>query len=483
MVAIGLSDVTFNSLQFAGFFIVAFIAYWALRRPSPQNIFLVVASYAFYAWFDWRFMFLLAGTTIVDFFAVQRIFVAGDNERRRRAWMIASVAVNLGVLGFFKYCGFFVQSGVSLANKLGLHLTDPLIRFTLPVGISFYVFHEISYAIDVYRRRCEPEYNLATYAVYIAFFPQLVAGPITRAAHMLPQFRRQREFPDRESIYSAFVLIVSGLFKKVVLADGVVRIVNKVFEKPDHRGALPLMIAAVAFSIQIYGDFAGYTDIARGVARLLGIDLARNFEQPYLSRNITQFWRTWHISLSSWLSDYLYVPLGGNRGSNLLTYRNLLVTMLLGGLWHGASWHFVVWGGLNGLALIAHRMRGGTAARGPAPRVGTSDIPAIFGNFVLVTIFWVFFRAKSLGDALHFFSAMRAGILGSRPGAWWPSLILVTMFSTILFTMDIIDRNRRVWRPLTTWPAWRQGALAGAAIVAIVIFSGGAPTPFIYFQF
>ncbi len=488
--AVGVPVVTFNSVQFACFFALVFPLYWALgRHRTPQNLLLLVVSYAFYAFWDWRFLFLLAGTTVIDFFAVQQIHNAGDNERRRRGWMIFSVAVNLTVLGFFKYFEFFIRTAISALGRVHITISDPLLRFTLPIGISFYVFHEISYAVDVYRRRCEPERNLITYGIYIAFFPQLVAGPITRAAHMLPQFRKARTLPTKEEAYSACVLILTGLFKKVVLADGMVPFVNDVFGRPQGRGALPLLVAAVGFSIQIYGDFAGYTDIARGIARLLGIELRRNFEQPYLSRNITEFWRTWHISLSSWLSDYLYIPLGGNRGSKWETYRNLMITMLLGGLWHGASWHFVVWGGLNGTALALHRARGGSAAprHESAGRTSAlparSDIPKIFANFTLITIFWVFFRAASLSDALHFFSNLKGGVLGPRPGAWWPNLVLMTVFLVLLFAMDIVDRQRRIWKPLLLWPAWFQGAAAGVAIVAIIIFSGGAPTPFIYFQF
>lgn len=475
---------TFNSFQFVGFFAAVFPIYWLLGTRARQNLFLLVASYVFYAWWDWRFLFLLAGTTIVDFAAVKQIHAAGDDERRRRGWMIFSVAINLTVLSFFKYFGFFVDSLSAALRHLGVDVSDPVIRFTLPVGISFYVFHEISYAVDVYRRRCEPETNLVTYGVFIAFFPQLVAGPITRASHMLPQFREDRHWPTAERAYSAGVLILTGLFKKVVIGDSLVPYVNEVFNKPSGHGPLPLMIAAVGFSIHIYGDFAGYTDIARGVARLLGIELARNFEQPYLSRNITQFWRTWHISLSSWLHDYLYVPLGGNRGGKWATYRNLMVTMLLGGLWHGASWHFVVWGGLNGFALAAHRATGGVEPRGRPDGPRWRDAPAILANFTLVTVFWVFFASKSLQDVWHFFGNFTAGgLLGPRPGAWWPNLVLVVGFGTLMFVMDVIDRHRIAWQPLTRTPAWIQGALCGAAIIGLIVCSGAAPTPFVYFQF
>ncbi len=474
---------TFNSLQFAVFFAVVWTAYWALPRRRLQNVLLLAASYAFYAWWDWRFMFLLAGSTVVDYFAVRRMEAVGDDEHRRRRWMVFSVAVNLTVLAFFKYFNFFSDSALSGLRRLGLDVSDPVLRFALPIGISFYVFHEISYAVDVYRRRTHAERDFVVYAVFVAFFPQLVAGPITRAAHMLPQFRRERHFPDSERLYSGAVLIMSGLFKKVVLADGVAPYVNTAFAHPQGRGAIPLAFAAVGFSIQIYGDFAGYTDIARGVARLFGIELARNFEQPYLSRNITEFWRTWHISLSSWLHDYLYVPLGGNRRTPLVTYRNLMITMLLGGLWHGASWHFVVWGGLNGLALAIHRARSGRTARGRPESPTADDVPSIVGTFALVTMFWVFFRSASLSDAWTFFSAMGHSIIGRQAGAWKPAAITIMLFAAATVAIDAVDRRRLALRPLHEWPGWLQGALAGATVVALIVWSGAAPQPFIYFRF
>jgi alginate O-acetyltransferase complex protein AlgI len=473
---------TFNSVAFFVFFALVFPTYWLLRGHTRKNLLLLVASYVFYGWWDPRFLLLLAGTTLVDFFAVQQIEAATD-EGRRRNWMIFSVVVNLTVLGFFKYSGFFVSSASSLLRHIGLNGSDSTLKFLLPVGISFYVFHEISYAVDVYRRRIGAEYNLVTYAVYIAFFPQLVAGPITRAAHMLPQFRRDRVFPSSENLYSGGVLILSGLFKKVVLADSMAPITNSAFSNPQGKGFLPLALGVLAFSIQIYGDFAGYTDIARGVARILGIDIPRNFEQPYLSRNITEFWRTWHISLSSFLHDYLYVPLGGNRDGEAKTYRNLILTMLLGGLWHGAAWNFVVWGGLHGVALAAHRKLRGSAPR-ERPRVPTSnDVGTILSTFVLVSFFWIFFRAGSLADAWSYLAAMSHGLIGPKAGSWKANLVLVAMMATIMLVIDLVDRRRLQANALRLAPMWLQGSLAGAAVVAIVIWSGQAPTPFIYFRF
>lgn len=474
---------TFNSFPFVLFFAAVFPLYWLLRRRRPQNLLLLVVSYAFYAWWDWRFLFLLAGSTVVDFLAVLRVEAAGDNEALRRRWMIFSVVINLTVLAFFKYFNFFTDSAADLLQRIGFGVSDPVLRIALPVGISFYVFHEISYAIDVYRRRTHAEHDFIVYAVFVAFFPQLVAGPITRAAHMLPQFRKDRRFPGTDQVYSGLVLILSGLFKKVVLADGVAPVANQMFDDPTKHGFVGLVIGAVAFSIQIYGDFAGYTDMARGVARLFGIDLARNFEQPYLSRNITEFWRTWHISLSSWLHDYLYVPLGGNRNGRWATYRNLFITMLLGGLWHGASWHFVVWGGLNGIALAGHRAMGGTAPRGRPSGPTWRDAPAVLGNFVLVTTLWVFFRADSISIAGDYFRSLTSGFTGADDSAWKANLLLVGAALLVMLAIDLVDRHRVALQPLTSWPSWAQGAIAGGAVVAVIIWSGTVPQPFIYFQF
>jgi D-alanyl-lipoteichoic acid acyltransferase DltB (MBOAT superfamily) len=474
--------VTFNSFEFLVFFVVVFSAYWLIRKRTPQNVLLLVASYVFYAWWDWRFLFLLIGTTIVDFVAVQKLDDA-RSELARKRWMIFSVTINLLILGFFKYFGFFTDSAAQLLEKLGLPASDPAVHFLLPVGISFYVFHEISYAVDVYRRRTHAERNLVTYAIYIAFFPQLVAGPITRATHMLPQFRRPRRFPNQEQVYSAAALILSGLFKKVVIADSMAPIANNAFNDPTGKGFIPLFTGMVAFSIQIYGDFAGYTDIARGVARLLGIDIPRNFEQPYLSRNITQFWRTWHISLSSFLHDYLYVPLGGNRNGKWATYRNLMITMLLGGLWHGASWTFVVWGGLHGAALAVHRARGHYETRGRPDIPTANDVMPIAGTFLFVSALWIFFRAPTISGVFDYYRGFTDGLVGSQAGAWKSDVVLVALVGLAMLAIDLVDRRRAVVNPLVVPPAWLQGGVAGAAVLALLVWGGQAPTPFIYFQF
>lgn len=343
----------FNSFEYAVFLPVVLVLYWTVLRKR-QNSLLLVASYFFYAAWDWRFLGLLMLSTIVDF-CVGRTLGTRNEAATRKRLVGLSLAINLGVLGFFKYFNFFAESFADFMGRFGLAPDTPTLKVILPVGISFYTFQTLAYTIDVYRRKKEPEQNLLDFAVYVAFFPQLVAGPIERAQRLLPQIKTPRTSINYEQIRSGLFLILLGLVRKVVIADSLAPIVNEAFRTADSAGAVTLMVGIVAFALQIYGDFAGYSDIARGSSRLLGIELMENFNQPYLSRNITHFWRTWHISLSTWLRDYLYIPLGGNRKGVSKTYRNLMLTMLLGGLWHGAAWTFVVWGGLHGLYLVVHR--------------------------------------------------------------------------------------------------------------------------------
>jgi len=472
--------VTFNSLQFILLLVLVVLTYWRLRLRG-QNRLLLVASYVFYGWWDWRFLLLLLITTVIDFMIGIRIEEA-EGERAKRSWLISQLVFNLGILGFFKYANFFIDSAQQVATTLGLEWSAPVLRVILPVGISFFVFHEISYAVDIFRGRLRAERSLATYALFIAYFPLLAAGPIERAWHLLPQLRTERRRPNREQVYSGILLIITGIFKKVVIADTVAVVANEVFARPDGRGFIPLAVGAVAFAIQIYGDFSGYTDVARGTSRLLGIEVFRNFEQPYLSTSITQFWRTWHISLSSWLHDYLYIPLGGNQRGRFATYRNLFLVMLIGGLWHGAAWTFVVWGGLHGAALAVHRALGAYEPRGRPAVPGLRDVPKILGTFAFVTALWVFFRATTIGDAFEFFRNMANGPIGSAPGAWKADLLTVGLFAVLVVAMDLVDRRRAVLRPLH-WSPVVQGALVGAALVGIMVWSGTAPVPFIYFQF
>lgn len=465
----------FNTVTFAVFFISVLAIYWRVA-PRRRNLVLVVSSYVFYGWWDWRFLFLLAISTAVDFTIGIRLGSATDRRRRKRL-MLTSVVVNLGILGVFKYLNFFSDSLTTLFEAIGWEADAITLTVILPVGISFYTFQTMSYTLDVYRERLAPTRDLVAFATYVAYFPQLVAGPIERAQHLLPEILEpRRRFPQGDDRANALRLILVGLAKKVVLADGVAQISNRAFDQADTASWIVLLTGVLAFAIQIYGDFSGYTDIARGVSKLLGIDLVLNFTEPYLSRNITEFWRRWHISLSNWLRDYLYISLGGNRKGTAKTYRNLMLTMLLGGLWHGASWNFVVWGGLHGLYLVVHKLARGGSVNPREPRL--RDIPAIAATNAAVLFAWIFFRADGFGQA----GDMIGGILTFRSGTVRPAdVATVAVFTVIMFTNDLAQR-RRASTPATRRPAV-QGFAVGVLAAAVLTFSGGTPVPFIYFQF
>jgi len=467
----------FNSFVFVIFLGVVCTLYWA--APSRlRNPILLVGSYVFYGWWDYRFLSLLLISTVVDF-AVGRRLDGEQAERRRRRWLLVSVAVNLGILGFFKYSGFFLDSLSELSTSLGLGELNPALRVVLPVGISFYTFQTMSYTFDIYRRRIRPTRSIIDFGTYVAYFPQLVAGPIERAQRLLPQIEeRDRPRPRGDRLLDAIGLIAAGFFKKVVLADGVAGVVNSAFAAPEGLSWIAAAVGVIAFAIQIYGDFAGYTDIARGVSKLLGIDLVLNFSEPYLARNITEFWRRWHISLSDWLRDYLYVPLGGNRGSTLATYRNLMITMLLGGLWHGASWNFVFWGGLHGLYLVVHKLtRGGGVDDAP---VSWRHVPAILFTFLWVNIAWVFFRAESFENAWQVLYRIFTLQSGATSRA---DLALVAILGLATLVVDVATRRGLSAPRLVRLSPAMAGATAAIVIAAMVVFSGGTPEPFIYFQF
>ena len=470
---------TFNSLEYAAFFPVVFLVYWRLRRRA-QNVLLLVASYVFYGLFDWRFLGLLALSTGLDFWFGRSLDRTEDDGRRRR-WLIASLAVNLGILGVFKYYDFFADSAAGFLDRVGLSVNPPLLRVLLPVGISFYTFHGISYVFDVYRRHIPATRRLLDYAVFVAFFPQLVAGPIGRAHLQLPQFEHPRRYPRGDEFTGGLVLIITGLFKKVVIADGVAGFVNESFNQAGTATGVTLFFAAWAFSLQIYGDFSGYSDIARGSAQLLGVVLPVNFREPYLSRSITEFWRRWHVSLSNWLRDYVYIPFGGNRGSRFATYRNLMATMLIGGLWHGASWTFVAWGGLHGLLLCVDRLLGRDRLDAERPIVWRRDAVAILVTANLACLAFVLFRSASFGQALDVIggvATLRGGLHGDGAG-----IFLATAAAIAVFVLDASQRRRPGTIAPLQWGPVTQGLALGIAAVLLVVFSGGAPVPFIYFQF
>jgi D-alanyl-lipoteichoic acid acyltransferase DltB (MBOAT superfamily) len=470
----------FNSWVYAVFLPAVLSIYYVLNRRS-QNIFLAVASYVFYGWWDYRFCSLLFISTIVDYTCGRRMEHAGASERR--LWLWVSCCVNLGILGFFKYFGFFVDSAERLLGLMGLDASIPTLSIILPVGISFYTFQTLSYTIDVYRGQLKPTRDIVEFALYVSFFPQLVAGPIERATRLLPQIQDVRRV-DSHKLSSGAVLILIGLFRKVAIADGIAPQVNAIFENPSGAGSAELLVGLYLFSIQIYCDFAGYSDIARGTARLLGFELVENFQHPYFSTSITEFWRRWHVSLSSWLRDYLYIPLGGNRQGVARTYRNLFLTMLLGGLWHGANWTFVVWGALHGFYLAIHKLILGERH----PRVGNRrrqgrewavDAIKMLLTFHLVALTWIFFRASTFADAWVYLSGL---VLWSGPVASG-GLARLCVAGGLLAALDLWQYARKDHTMILSSVVWVRGAGYAIMVLAICALRSSGDIPFIYFQF
>jgi alginate O-acetyltransferase complex protein AlgI len=468
----------FNSITFAVFLAILLPLYWMLRFRA-QNWLLLIGSWVFYAFWDWRFLGLLIFQSLIDFIA-GGLMGQSDDEKFRKRVLITAIAMNLVILGFFKYFGFFVDSAIGVLEWFGLRPNPPLLKVLLPIGISFYTFQSITYSFDVFRRRLPPTKSLLNYSVFVAYFPHMVAGPIQRANHLLPQIEHARRRPNRDQIRSGLVLILVGLFRKVAIADAVAIVAGKAFAAPGNAGTGLLWLGILAFALQIYGDFAGYTDMARGVSRLFGIELTLNFEQPYLSRNITEFWRTWHISLSTWLHDYLYIPMGGNQGGRLATYRNLFVTMVLGGLWHGAAWTFVIWGAIHGGLLAIHRAMGGYVPRGHLDRLRFLDIPKILFTFLLVCLAWVFFRAIDLTTAVDYLT----GMFSYRPGrVSMDDAVVVAISILFILIIDVSQRVTRDQEAVLRWAPPLRGIAYAMFILWIVLWSGGEAQPFIYFQF
>lgn len=459
----------FHTSQFVLFFLCVRLAYAALPWKG-QNWLLLGASYFFYGSWDWRFLGLLWLTTLVDW--ALGLALHGARGRRRDLLVSASVVLNLGVLGFFKYCDFFTASANALAARLGLALDWPTLSLVLPVGISFYTFQSLSYTLDVYRGRIEPCRSLPTFALYVAYFPQLVAGPIERARNLLPQLAGPRQVAVSHWMEGS-VLILLGLVRKVCIADVVAPLVDRVFADPAAQSSGALALAVLLFGVQIYADFSGYSDMARGVSKLLGIELMVNFRAPYFSTSLREFWTRWHISLSTWLRDYLYIPLGGNRSGERATHRNLLLTMLLGGLWHGAAWNFVIWGGLHGGALVVERQ-----ARAAGRRWGS----AVLGwacTMLVVFSAWVFFRAHSLESALQVF----AGVLAGRGGLDPWRLLTPALAVGLLMTIDVPQHRSGDQAVFLRWHWAFQGAFYALLVLALVLLRAPQRIPFLYFQF
>lgn len=476
---------TFNSAAFLVFLPVVFSLYWLLQRGSLnwQNRFVLAASYFFYGWWDWRFLGLLVLSTATDF----GIGLWLERETRaiaRKRILLVSLFLNLGLLGFFKYFHFFTDSFVALANELGWVVSPFTLKVVLPVGISFYTFQSLSYTIDVYRRQIPAVRDFWTFAAFVSFFPQLVAGPIERARHLLPQFAARRHF-NYDMAVSGCRLALWGFLKKTVLADNLAPVVAGVFDHPSGQNAWTVAFASVCFALQIYGDFSGYSDIATGTARLFGFDLMQNFRTPYFATSVREFWQRWHVSLSTWFRDYVYFPLGGNRNGMRAQMRNLLITFVLSGLWHGANWTFVLWGFWHGILMCI----GIALPSGPVKnRRVVVFVRGVF-VFALVCLGWIFFRAKDVDTVrllLSQLSVFPAGGLSGIP-ALFPSPAKATAFLTfvsLFWGVEWVTRKSDI-------NALFEGRSAPLQLAAYYVMTGAilllgvfddAPV-FIYFQF
>ncbi len=457
---------TFTTLTFIVFLAVIFTAYWLLRNRIAQNSLLVFASYFFYAWWDWRFCSLMLISSLVDY-SVGLGLGRAKRPGARRALLVVSIVCNLGLLGFFKYFKFFAANFSRLAAQLGWNVSPLTLHIVLPVGISFYTFQTMSYTIDIFRRRISPTANLLDYCTYVSFFPQLVAGPIERAGRLLPQFTSPRRF-DYEQAVDGCRQILWGFFKKMVLADNLAALVsNSVYAYNPSSTGPQLALATVCFAFQIYCDFSAYSDIAIGTAKLFGIRLMRNFAYPYFSQNLGEFWRRWHISLSTWFRDYIYIPMGGSRVSGLRKAMNIIVTFVISGFWHGAAWHFVAWGLIHGLGVTPRLLTGGTSLKSTDVPGGEKLIPSpkVFGRILLtfgiVCMGFVFFRAETISDALLILWKMCADLFNGSAYVGLLSLLgeKHRMVRTLYFLLAFVvvewcRRDHEHPLALTALPGW-----------------------------
>jgi alginate O-acetyltransferase complex protein AlgI len=464
------------------FFTLVFIVYWAIPWRQPRVYLLLAASFYFYAsWNHWLALIIGVSTTI-DYF-VARGIDAGDNPRRRKLLLSVTIVANLGLLCYFKYANFFLQSLEAAMRAAGSTTSLPLLKVILPIGISFYTFEAINYAVDVYRRHTRAERNLAHFMLFITFFPHLVAGPIVRARDFLPQIRRAKRW-DWARMQLGTQLFLLGLFKKLAIADRMALFADPVFANPEQYRTSAAWLAVLAYALQIYCDFSGYTDMALGSAHLLGYKLARNFDMPYASANISEFWRRWHISLSSWLRDYLFIPLGGSRGADWRTNRNLLITMTLGGLWHGASWTFVVWGVLHGALLIAHRSFRQWCGSRQALAEMLSTLPGtaarIALTFTTVSLAWVFFRATTFAAAAAMFQRLFTAQQGMGPPLAKVSLIVLSLVVLTAHALALSGCWRKIAPRL---PAPILGVSYATVLTLALLLAPDSGKAFIYFQF
>jgi D-alanyl-lipoteichoic acid acyltransferase DltB (MBOAT superfamily) len=480
----------FNSIDFAIFLPIVFLLYWfvANRNLKLQNLLIVVASYLFYGWWDWRFLSLILFSTIIDY-SIGRKLRTEENQNKRKVLLWTSILMNLGFLGFFKYYNFFLDNFVTAFSFFGTEINAQGLNIILPVGISFYTFQTLSYTIDVYKRNLEPTKDFIAFSAFVSFFPQLVAGPIERATNLLPQFYKKRQF-DYSKAVDGMRQILWGLFKKIVIADNCAEFANQIFNNSADMNGSTLLLGAIFFTFQIYGDFSGYSDIAIGTSRLFGFNLKQNFAFPYFSRDIAEFWRRWHISLSTWFRDYLYIPLGGSRGGNWMKVRNTFIIFIVSGFWHGANWTFIVWGALNAVYFLPllltnnNRNNIGTVAQGKLiPNI--KELSFMLLTFGLTVFAWIFFRADNIGHALEITSNIFSSSLFELPIIKNEYNFLIVLFLLLVFIC--IEWFGREWQyPLEklgfTWLPYLRWSFY-LLIFTLTLLLGGSQQGFIYFQF
>ena len=475
----------FNSLTFAIFLPIVFLLYWFVfsKTKTAQNAFLVVVSYYFYSCWDWRFLFLLLFSTLLCYFTGIKI-EKSIAERERKFWFWLSIVFNLGFLGIFKYYNFFAFSFSEALNNIGLQSSPLLLDVILPVGISFYTFHGLSYVIDIYYKRIKSEKDVIDYALFVSYFPLLVAGPIERATHLLPQVKVKRSF-DFEKAKEGVYQIIWGLVKKVVIADTCATYANAIFDNYTSMNSLSLILGAVYFAFQIYGDFSGYSDMALGMSKLFGLDLLRNFNYPYFSRDIAEFWRRWHISLSSWFRDYLYIPLGGSRGSKLKQVRNVFIIFVVSGFWHGANWTFLAWGFINAMYFLPSLLLGTNRNNMETAELhwdfnSIKVFFSILSTFSITCIAWIFFRANSIEIAFNYIGKIFTN------GNFAPQFLENQRYNIgmilLIFVFVLVEWNNRYKiEPISGKYSWLKLTLCLLTIIALGTYADYKE--FIYFQF
>lgn len=479
----------FNSVAFAIFLPIVFIFYWFITHKSLkfQNFLLLTASYYFYACWDWRFLFLLMFSTLLDYFTGLKMSES-HNKKNKKFWLWLSISINLGFLGLFKYYNFFAESFAGFISNFGFQIHPSYLNVILPVGISFYTFHGLSYVFDIFNNKITAEKNFVNYAVFVSFFPLLVAGPIERATHLLPQIQKKRDFNYHQAV-DGLRQILWGLFKKIVIADSCAEYANMIFNNSSEHSGSSLLLGVIFFAFQIYGDFSGYSDIALGTAKLFGIELLRNFAYPYFSRDIAEFWRRWHISLSSWFRDYLYLPLGGSRGNMWFKIRNTLIVFVVSGFWHGANWTFIVWGTLNAVFFLplligkSNRKNLDIVAQGKFLPNFRDSISMLI-TFGMTLIAWVFFRANSLAHAFSYLAGIFSKSIFTVP-YFGNSKTLVTIFLIFLFIIIEWFGREEQYAIANIGLSW-QRPLRWAfyySIAVVILLSIGGEQQFIYFQF